>query len=105
MHHGDAAEDWAYLATIRGRKLRSASDWYSAAGLDPEDPRLRAWEAFNQLKGACANLTALQLFRAGTATSPTLLAIGTAVHQRFLRALADLVREPLAHPYISGSRT
>lgn len=97
VHHGDAAEDWAYFATIRSRKLRSADEWYAAieraVGVRNDDRTWRAWEAFNQFKGACANLTALRLFVDGTATTPNLLAIGTAVHARFLRRLADLVAE------------
>jgi aminoglycoside phosphotransferase (APT) family kinase protein len=95
VHYGDAAEDWSYLATIRGRKLKSASDWYAqlsdALGVSCDGATWRAWEAFNQFKGACANLTALRIFREGAASGPHLLAIGTAVHYRFLRRLADLV--------------
>jgi aminoglycoside phosphotransferase (APT) family kinase protein len=95
VHYGDAAEDWAYFATIRSRKLKSADAWYAhierAVGVRNDPATWRAWEAFNQFKGACANLTALRLFRDGTATTPNLLAIGTAVHYRFLRQLADLV--------------
>ncbi len=96
-HYGDAAEDWAYLA-IRGRKLKDSSLWYAdfarLVGVKHDEPIWRAWEAFNSFKGACANLTALRLFRVGTATTPNLLAIGTAVHYRFLRRLADLVTAP-----------
>ncbi|WP_409329650.1 phosphotransferase family protein [Trujillonella humicola] len=98
VHHGDAAEDWAYLAIIRGRKLAPPEQWYArieritGVRLAPAD--WHAWEAFNQFKGACANLTALRLFRDGVAATPNLLAIGTAVHYRFLRRLADLVAQP-----------
>jgi aminoglycoside phosphotransferase (APT) family kinase protein len=98
VHHGDAAEDWAYFATIRSRKLKSADEWYAAiertVGVHHDPGTWRAWEAFNQFKGACANLTALRIFADGTASTPNLLAIGTAVHARFLRRLADLVVEP-----------
>lgn len=100
VHHGDPAEDWAYFATIRSRKLKSAQEWYAAiertVGVRNDRATWHAWEAFNQFKGACANLTALRLFADGTATTPNLLAIGTAVHARFLRRLADLVAEPTA---------
>lgn len=98
VHHGDAAEDWAYLAIIRGRKLGPPEWWYERieriTGIRLETADWHAWEAFNQFKGACANLTALRLFRDGVATTPNLLAIGTAVHYRFLRRLADLVAAP-----------
>jgi aminoglycoside phosphotransferase (APT) family kinase protein len=95
VHHGDAAEDWAYLAIIRGRKLGPPEAWFDrierVTGIRLEPADWHAWEAFNQFKGACANLTALRLFRDGVASTPNLLAIGTAVHARFLRRLADLV--------------
>ncbi|WP_448624233.1 phosphotransferase [Geodermatophilus sp. URMC 64] len=95
VHHGDAAEDWAYLAIIRGRKLGPPEAWFDRieriTGIRLEPADWSAWEAFNQFKGACANLTALRLFRDGVASTPNLLAIGTAVHARFLRRLADLV--------------
>lgn len=98
VHHGDAAEDWAYFATVRSRKLKSAEEWYAViertVGVRNDPQTWRAWEAFNQFKGACANLTALRIFRDGTSTTPNLLAIGTAVHARFLRRLADLVSQP-----------
>lgn len=98
VHHGDAAEDWAYFATIRSRKLKSADEWYAViertVGVRNDPQTWRAWEAFNQFKGACANLTALRIFVDGTSTTPNLLAIGTAVHARFLRRLAELVAEP-----------
>jgi aminoglycoside phosphotransferase (APT) family kinase protein len=97
VHHGDAAEDWAYLAIIRGRKLGPPEWWYERiermTGIRLEPADWHAWEAFNQFKGACANLTALRLFRDGVASTPNLLAIGTAVHYRFLRRLADLVAQ------------
>ncbi len=97
VHHGDPAEDWAYFATIRSRKLKGAQEWYAAiadtAGVRHDRATWHAWEAFNQFKGACANLTALRLFADGTASTPNLLAIGTAVHCRFLRRVAELVGE------------
>ena len=93
-HYGDAAEDWAYLA-IRGRKLKDPAAWHrrfaELVQVEYGPSVWRAWEAFNSFKGACANLTALQLFRDGITTTPNLLAIGTAVHYRFLQRLADLI--------------
>jgi aminoglycoside phosphotransferase (APT) family kinase protein len=95
VHYGDAAEDWVYLGAIRGRKLMDATAWQArladSVGVRLTAQDWRAWDAFNQFKGACANLTALRMFRDGVATTPNLLAIGTAVHLRFLRRLADLV--------------
>jgi len=97
VHYGEPAEDWAYFATLRSRKLRSSDTWYAdiaeAVGVRHDRATWHAWEVFNQFKGACANLTALRLFAEGTVTTPNLLAIGTAVHTRFLRQLADLVGE------------
>lgn len=98
VHHGDAAEDWAYLAIVRGRRLAPPQEWFArierVTGVRLRPADRHAWEAFNQFKGACANLTALRLFRDGVAATPNLLAIGTAVHLRFLRRLADLVAQP-----------
>jgi aminoglycoside phosphotransferase (APT) family kinase protein len=95
VHYGDAAEDWVYLGAIRGRKLMDPAAWQArlaeAVGARFTAQEWRAWDAFNQFKGACANLTALRMFRDGVASTPNLLAIGTAVHLRFLRKLADLV--------------
>jgi hypothetical protein len=37
------------------------------------------------------NLTALRIFNEGVSTTPNLLAIGTAVHLRFLNRLTEIV--------------
>ncbi len=99
VHLGDAAEDWAYFVTVRSRRLHPPDVWQReiarVTGVQHDARTWHAWEAFNQFKGACANLTALSLFSAGVSTTPNLLAIGTAVHDRFLRRLADLVRPDL----------
>jgi aminoglycoside phosphotransferase (APT) family kinase protein len=93
-HAGDAAEDWAYLALIRGRRLGSPQSWKArlAATVDVGfgEPTWRAWEAFNSVKGACVNLTALDVFRRSLRPTPDLLAIGVAVHLRFLRRAVEL---------------
>jgi aminoglycoside phosphotransferase (APT) family kinase protein len=90
-HYGDAAEDWTYFGAIRARKLKDAQGWRETfarhAGVDYDDVTWGRWEAFNLFKGACANLSALRLFRDGVSTAPNLLAIGTAVHLRFLNQL------------------
>ena len=93
-HAGDAAEDWAYLALIRGRRLGSPQSWKArlAAAVDVgyDEQTWRAWEAFNSVKGACVNLTALDVFRRTARPTPDLLAIGVAVHLRFLSRAVEL---------------
>jgi aminoglycoside phosphotransferase (APT) family kinase protein len=93
-HAGDAAEDWAYLALIRGRRLGSPESWKkrlaATIGLEYDEPTWRAWEAFNQVKGACVNLTALDVFARTARPTPDLLAIGVAVHLRFLSRAIEL---------------
>jgi aminoglycoside phosphotransferase (APT) family kinase protein len=93
-HAGDAAEDWAYLALIRGRRLGSPRSWKArlagTVGVGYDEPTWRAWEAFNSVKGACVNLTALDVFRRTPRPTPDLLAIGVAVHLRFLARAVEL---------------
>jgi len=95
-HAGDAAEDWAYLALIRGRRLGSPEFWKkklaATVGVAYDEPTWNAWEAFNSVKGACVNLTALDVFARTARPTPDLLAIGVAVHLRFLRRAIDLTR-------------
>jgi len=95
-HAGDAAEDWAYLALIRGRRLGSPESWKArlarTVGVEYDEPTWRAWEVFNSVKGACVNLTALDVFARTARPSPDLLAIGVAVHLRFLRRAVELIR-------------
>lgn len=94
-HVGDPAEDWAYLALIRGRRLGTPEEWKArvrrVAGVGFDDATWRAWEAFNQVKGACVNLTALDVFRRSPAPTPDLFAIGVAVHLRFLNRAVELL--------------
>ena len=93
-HAGDAAEDWAYLALIRGRRLGSPEFWKkklaATVGVKYDEPTWNAWEAFNSVKGACVNLTALDVFARTARPTPDLLAIGVAVHLRFLRRAVEL---------------
>lgn len=93
-HAGDAAEDWAYLALIRGRRLGSPDSWKkrlaTTVSVEYDEPTWRAWEAFNSVKGACVNLTALDVFARTARPTPDLLAIGVAVHLRFLRRAVEL---------------
>jgi aminoglycoside phosphotransferase (APT) family kinase protein len=93
-HAGDAAEDWAYLALIRGRKLAGPAEWKeriaATVGVRFDEPTWLAWEVYNNVKGACVNLTALDVFRRSARPNPDLLAIGVAVHLRFLRRVIEL---------------
>jgi aminoglycoside phosphotransferase (APT) family kinase protein len=93
-HAGDAAEDWAYLALIRGRRLASPQSWKArlaaTVGVEYDEQTWRAWEAFNSVKGACVNLTALDVFRRTARPTPDLLAIGVAVPLRVLARAVEL---------------
>jgi aminoglycoside phosphotransferase (APT) family kinase protein len=92
-HAGDAAEDWAYLL-IRGRKLASPLEWKAriaaTVGVEFTDDEWLAWEVYNNVKGACVNLTALGVFARTPRPNPDHLAIGVAVHLRFLSRVLDL---------------
>jgi aminoglycoside phosphotransferase (APT) family kinase protein len=94
-HYGDPAEDWTYFGAIRARRMHDVATWRAMftehAGVKMDDRDWVAWEGFNQFKGACVNLTALRIFNQGVSTTPNLLAIGTAVHLRFLNRLTEIV--------------
>lgn len=96
-HYGDQAEDWTYFGAIRARRMHDVDTWRRIfaehADFDVSDRDWLAWEGFNQLKGACVNLTALRIFSAEVSTKPNLLAIGTAVHLRFLNRLVEIVEQ------------
>jgi aminoglycoside phosphotransferase (APT) family kinase protein len=93
-HLGDPKEDWVYLAMMRGVRTMARGEWIDLfaregiAELTTFD--FRYWGAFNFFKGACANRTALEVFR-GHNPAPNLAIIGTALHQTFTRRTADLV--------------
>ncbi len=93
-HAGDAAEDWSYLALVRGRRLMPPALWKDrlrrTVGLHYDDETWTAWEAYNGVKGACVNLTALDVFASSAQPTPDQLAIGVAVHLRFLDRVVDL---------------
>jgi len=93
-HAGDAAEDWSYLALIRGRRLMTPPEWKErlrrTVGLHYADDVWTSWEAYNGVKGACVNLTALDVFAASARPTADHLAIGVAVHLRFLGRVVDL---------------
>lgn len=96
-HVGDAAEDWAYLALIRGRRTMSADAWKArlndTIGLELTEQQWRKWLAYNHFRGACVNLTALTVFCEGSHRTADQLAIGIAVHLRFLGQLIDITCE------------
>lgn len=93
-HVGDAAEDWAYLALIRGRRTMSADAWKvrlkNTIGLELTNLQWRNWLAYNHFRGACVNLTALTVFCEGSHRTADQLAIGIAVHLRFLGQLIEI---------------
>jgi aminoglycoside phosphotransferase (APT) family kinase protein len=93
-HLGDANEDWVYVASVRGQG-RSRDEWRAlfceAAPIEISDSEWDYWDAFNQFKGACANLTALRLFSEGINPAPNMAAVGTSVHLLMLNRLADII--------------
>ncbi len=98
-HAGDPAEDWVFWATMRGSSILPPEGWRTVfaeeAGVRFDDVTWRWWEACNLFKGACANLTAAQVVTGDPPPpSPELVIVGTALHQVFLRRLADLVARP-----------
>lgn len=93
-HVGDAAEDWSYLALIRGRRIMDADDWKArlaqVAGVEYSPEQWRMWLAFNHFRGACVNLSARTVFEKGSRRTADQLAIGVAVHLRFLSQLTEI---------------
>jgi aminoglycoside phosphotransferase (APT) family kinase protein len=96
-HLGDPMEDWVYLALMRGARTRARSEWLAlfadVADIHVTEFEQRFWGAFNFFKGACANRSALEVFRDRPA-APNLAIIGTALHQTFLREMSLLVAAP-----------
>lgn len=93
-HLGDPIEDWVYMATIRGPSM-SREEWRdlfkTRADVEIPDDDWKFWDAFNQFKGACANLTALRLFSDGVNQAPNMAAVGTSIHLLLLHRLAELI--------------
>lgn len=93
-HVGDAAEDWSYLALIRGRRTMGPDAWKErlahVAGVELDADQWRTWLAFNHFRGACVNLTARTVFESSPAPTADQLAIGVAVHLRFLGQLVEI---------------
>lgn len=93
-HVGDAAEDWAYLALIRGRRIMDADAWKlrleNVAGIQYSPEQWQQWLAFNHYRGACVNLSARSVFEQGPHRSADHLSIGVAVHLRFLSQLTEI---------------
>jgi aminoglycoside phosphotransferase (APT) family kinase protein len=93
-HVGDAAEDWAYLALIRGRRIMDGDAWKArlsdVAGVEYSREQWRTWLAYNHFRGACVNLSARSVFEKGPRRTADQLAIGVAVHLRFLSQLTEI---------------
>jgi aminoglycoside phosphotransferase (APT) family kinase protein len=93
-HLGDPMEDWVYLVSMRGARTMPADRWRAliadVAGVEVTDWHMRYWGAFNFFKGACANLTCLNVF-AGPNPAPNMAIIGSALQQTFMREMAALV--------------
>ena len=94
-HLGDPMEDWAYLVAMRGSRTMSRDAWLAlfdrVAGVQVTERDLRYWTAFNFFKGACANLTCRRVF-ATVNPAPNMGLIGTALHQSFVRRLAEIIQ-------------
>ena len=79
----------------RGRRTLDRDQWLAliaeVTGLEMSDAEWRYWEAFNRFKGACANLTAIDLFERGVNRSPNMAIIGARHHHVFLRRLVELI--------------
>ncbi len=93
-HVGDPAEDWAYLALIRGRRIMDADAWKQrladVAGITYTPDQWRQWLAYKHFRGACVNLTARTVFERGPRRTADQLAIGVAVHLRSLSQLVEI---------------
>jgi aminoglycoside phosphotransferase (APT) family kinase protein len=93
-HIGDPAEDWAYLALIRGRRIMDADAWKArlakVAGIEYSPEQWQQWLAFNHYRGACVNLSAKSVFERGPRRTSDHLSIGVAVHLRFLSQLTEI---------------
>lgn len=93
-HVGDPAEDWAYLALIRGRRIMDADAWKArlaqVAGIEYSPQQWQQWLAFNHYRGACVNLSAKSVFERGPRRTTDHLSIGVAVHLRFLSQLTEI---------------
>jgi aminoglycoside phosphotransferase (APT) family kinase protein len=94
-HLGDAAEDWVYLAAMRGIRVMPTEAWKGwlaeRVGVEFDEATWKAWTVFNLFKGACANITALRVFTDGASHGANLLAVGTAVHLRMVRQITELI--------------
>lgn len=95
-HLGDPMEDWAYLVSMRGSRTMSPEQWVAlfkrVAGVEVTSQDLQYWSTFNMFKGACANLTCRRVF-AGPNPAPNMGLIGTALHQTYMRRVAELIGE------------
>jgi aminoglycoside phosphotransferase (APT) family kinase protein len=93
-HVGDPTEDWVYLIAMRGARTMPPDRWRTmiaeTVAVEVTDWHMRYWGAFNFFKGACANLTCLEVF-AGPNPAPNMAIIGSALQQTFMHNMAALV--------------
>lgn len=93
-HLGDPMEDWAYLVTMRGARTMEPDAWLAlferVAEVVVTRSDLQYWTTFNVFKGACANLTCRRVFT-GPNAAPNMALIGTALHQTYMRRVAQLI--------------
>lgn len=92
--YGDPAADWSYLATVRGRTIRSLPEWKvwlsETVGVEYQESQWLSWEIFNRFKAVCADLTPFDIIRRGNTLPPNLVAVGAGIHKRFLREMSML---------------
>jgi aminoglycoside phosphotransferase (APT) family kinase protein len=94
-HLGDPMEDWSFCLSMRGSRTMPRERWLQLfqdiAGVTRPRAEWDYWEAFNLFKGACANLSCIEVFESGANRAPNMAIIGTHLHQHFLRRLTDLI--------------
>lgn len=108
-HLGDPMEDWSFCSAMRGSRTMPRTEWYAiferSAGVVAPPEAWAYWEAFNLFKGACANVTCLDLFRRGVNRAPNMAIIGTALHHSFLRRLVAITAHPTPADAAAASST
>lgn len=86
-------EDWVYLISMRGARMMPVDDGRAlmadAAGIEVTDWHLRYWARSTFSRAPAPTSPCLDAF-AGANPAPNMTIIGTALHQTFLRNLADL---------------
>ena len=96
-HYGDAAEDWTYFGAIRARELRMRTVG-APSSLRRSGSSMTTRRGGVGRRSTCSRVPArtcprCACSRDGVSTAPNLLAIGTAVHLRFLKQLVERIDE------------